>query len=230
MSGHSKWSQIKRKKGITDQKRGLVFSKLSRLITVAVKDGGGMGDPDKNVRLRMAVQQAKEENMPRENIERAIEKGKGGGADLLKEVVYEGFGPQSGLFLIVATTDNSNRTHAEVKLALEKNGGKMGNINSVAYNFQKCGLVLLPKSSTTEVDAFAMGEKFTILDMEEDDESYILYIPFEKIGEVIDASVEIFYRPLTAISIAEESQEKVDKLLDLLEGLDDVAKVYTNYA
>lgn len=230
MSGHSKWSQIKRKKGITDQKRGLVFSKLSRLITVAVKDGGGMGDPDKNVRLRLAVQQAKEENMPRENIERAIEKGKGGGADSLKEVVYEGFGPQSGSFLIVATTDNSNRTHADVKLALEKNGGKMGNINSVAYNFQKCGRIILSKSSATEVEAFEMGEKFSILDLEEDEDSYVLYIPFEKIGEVRDVPVEIFYRPLTMVELAQESHEKVSRLLDVLEDLDDVVKVYTNYA
>lgn len=230
MSGHSKWSQIKRKKGITDQKRGLVFSKLSRLITVAVKDGGGMGDPEKNVRLRLAVAQAKEENMPRENIERAIEKGKGGGADSLKEVVYEGFGPQSGSLLILATTDNSNRSHAEIKTALEKNGGKMGNINSVAYNFQKCGRIVLAKSSVDESTAFEMGEKFSILDMEEDEESYILYIPFEKIGEVRDVAVEIFYRPLTLVELAQDSHEKVTRLLDVLEELDDVAKVYTNYA
>lgn len=229
MSGHSKWSQIKRKKGITDQKRGLVFSKLSRLITVAVKDGGGMGDPDKNVRLRLAVQQAKQENMPRENIERAIEKGKGGGADSLKEVIYEGFGPAGGSLLILATTDNSNRSHAQIKTALEKNGGKMGNINSVAYNFQKCGLVTLSKSMTNEGEAFTIGERLSILDLEEDDDAYMMYIPFEKIGEVTDMPVEIYYRPLTTVEIADDFQEKVNNLLDILEGLDDVAKVFTNY-
>lgn len=230
MSGHSKWSQIKRQKGIADQKRGLIFSKLSRLITVAVKDGGGIGDPDKNVRLRLAVTQAKAENMPRENIERAIEKGKGGGADSLKEVVYEGFGPSGGSLLIVATTDNSNRSHAEIKTALEKNGGKMGNINSVAYNFQKCGRIELSKHSVNESQAFEIGEQFSILDLEEEEESFILYIPFEKIGEVRDYDVEIYYRPLTVVPLAQESHEKVSRLLDVLEDLDDVAKVYTNYA
>lgn len=230
MSGHSKWSQIKRKKGITDQKRGLVFSKLSKLITIAVKEGGAIGDPDKNVRLRLVISVAKSENMPKENIERAIEKGRGGGADSLKEAVYEGFGPAGGLLLIVAATDNLNRAHAEIKTTLEKNGGKMGNIHSVAYNFQKCGLVLLPKSTFSEEMAFELGEKLSVIDMQEDEESYIIYIPFEKIGEAKDVPVEIYYRPLVTVPLDEKDHDRVGRLLDVLEDLDDVSKVYTNYA
>lgn len=230
MSGHSKWSQIKRKKGIADQKRGQIFSKLSRLITIAVKEGGGIGDPDKNVRLRLVIAQAKVENMPRENIERAIERSRSGGVESLKEVMYEGFGPGGASLLIVAVTDNANRSHADIKNTLEKNGGKMGNINSVAYNFQKCGLVILPKSTTSESNAFELGEKLSAIDIEADGESYILYIPFEKIGEAITVPVEIFYRPLTTIALVEGNQEKVHRLLDALEDLDDVSKVYTNYA
>ncbi len=230
MSGHSKWSQIKRKKGITDQKKGLVFSKLSKLITIAVKEGGGIGDPDKNVRLRLVISVAKSENMPKENIERAIEKATGGGADLLKEAVYEGFGPSGGSLLIVAATDNSNRAHSEIKTTLEKNGGKMGNVNSVAYNFQKCGLVILPKSEYSEEKAFEIGENLSLIDLQEDDESYIVYIPFEKIGEAKDIPVEIYYRPLVTVTLDEKDQERVGRILDVLEELDDVSKVYTNYA
>lgn len=229
MSGHSKWSQIKRKKGIADQKRGLIFSKLSRLITIAVKDGGGVGDPAKNVRLRLAIEQAKASNMPRENIERAIEKGKGGAGDSLKEALYEGFGPGGGSLLILATTDNSNRSHAEIKNTLEKNGGKMGNTNSVLHNFQKCGLIVLPKATYSEEQVFELGEKYSLIDLSEDDESYILYIPFEKIGEVTDVPVEIYYRPLITVPLAPEATERVDRLMDVLEDLDDVTKVYTNY-
>src|SRR4051812_30449460 len=120
MSGHSKWANIKRKKEANDKVKGAVFGKLSRLITIAVTEGGGLPDPENNVKLRFAVEKARSENMPKENIQKAIEKGSGPNIQELKEVVYEGFGPGGVALLIVTTTDNSNRTHAEIRNVLER--------------------------------------------------------------------------------------------------------------
>ena len=119
MSGHSKWSQIKRKKGLKDQQKGALFSKLSRLISLAVSESG-ISDPDNNIRLRMAIFQAKNANMPKENITRAIEKGSGPDKERLQELIYEGFGPSGSVFIIYTTTDNQTRTHTELKHAFEK--------------------------------------------------------------------------------------------------------------
>src|SRR5438132_496161 len=131
MSGHSKWSKIKRQKEVTDKVKGAAFAKLSRIITLAVIEGGGIPDPVNNVRLRLSIEKAKALNMPKENITRAIEKGAGPHKLELKEVVYEAFAPHGISVIIVATTDNSNRTFAEIRTILERNGGKMGTQGSV---------------------------------------------------------------------------------------------------
>lgn len=236
MSGHSKWSTIKRKKGITDQKRGQLFSKLSRVITIAVKEGGGIGDPSNNVKLRLAVDRARAQNMPKDNIERAIEKGKGAEAVNVKEVVYEGFGPGGVGLVIEALTDNSNRTLGEVRNTLEKNGGKLGGHNSVLYQFIKCGMVVFEKEKATEDAVYEFADAIGALEISEEDGAYVTYIPFEKLGAVgqhtnglIPSSVTHCYKAQMHIEIDETVQNQVHSLIDLLESLDDVDNVYANY-
>lgn len=229
MSGHSKWANIKRKKGVNDAQRSAVFTKMSRIISTAVHEGGGIGDPDKNFKLRLAVDRAKAVNMPKDTIQRAIDKAAGGDGSQMKEMLYEGFGPHGVAVLIAATTDNPNRTYAEVKLALEKNGGKMASPNAVAYQFTKCGVVECKKSDTTEEQAFELYDAYQALDMEEDEESYILYIPFELMGKV-KGSIDVFYRPSVTIQLTDAEIERIEAFIEKLEDLDDVMNVYTNYA
>src|SRR5260221_4960992 len=135
MSGHSKWSQIKRQKGVNDTKRGATFTKLSNAIAIAVRQGGGIGDPDQNFKLRLAVDAAKTVNMPKDNIERAIARGSGKEAGVMDEVVYEGFGPGGFAVIVEAATDNKNRTSSDIANAFNKNGGSMGQPGSVSYQF-----------------------------------------------------------------------------------------------
>lgn len=236
MSGHSKWSQIKRQKGINDQKRGQIFSKLSRLITLAVKEGGGITDPSNNLKLRLAVERAKAENMPRENVMRAIEKAKGEGGAGLKEIIYEAFAPKGVHLLIKVLSDNPNRTHSEVKNLIERLGGKMGTPNSVAYQFKKCGVVVFNKNQADETAVFSFAEKAGSFDIEEDDASYIVYIPFEKIGQVHDnlsgleaSNIEVFYRPDITVSLGAADALTIEHLIESLDDLEDVDKVYANF-
>src|SRR5258706_6034272 len=133
MSGHSKWAQIKRQKGVADVKRGLTFTKLANAIVVAVRQGGGVGDPNQNFRLRLAIESARTSNMPKDNIERAIEKAMGNKDSVLEETVYEGFGPHGISIIVEAATDNKNRTTSEVQNVFNKNGGNNWQIGSVAY-------------------------------------------------------------------------------------------------
>ena len=145
MSGHSKWSTIKRAKAANDAKRGQLFTKLARELTVAARDGGS--DPEMNVRLRLAMQKAKENNMPHDNIERAIGRGSGeGGQDSLNEVVYEGYGPGGAAIMLEALTDNANRTVSEVRNAFAKGGGNLGERGCVAWNFDARGVVVVEAS------------------------------------------------------------------------------------
>jgi len=235
MSGHSKWSTIKRKKGILDQKRGQLFSKLSRVITVAVKEGGGLTDPANNIKLRLAVDRARAQNMPKENIERAIEKAKGSADSMVKEVVYEGFGPGGVALVIEAFTDNSNRTHGEVKNTLEKNGGKMGGHNSVLYQFIKCGMIVFEKNEATEEQVYEFADHIEAFEIADEEDDFVVYIPFEKLGavgqytkEVVPASVISCYKAQTSIDVNSTTAESVNNLIDLLENLDDVDSVYAN--
>jgi YebC/PmpR family DNA-binding regulatory protein len=229
MSGHSKWANIKRKKGVNDAQRSAVFTKMSRIISTAVHEGGGIGDPDKNFKLRLAVDRAKAVNMPKDTIQRAIDKAAGGDGSQMKEMLYEGFGPSGVAILISATTDNPNRTYAEVKLALEKNGGKMASPNAVAYQFTKCGVLELPKSTTSEEQAYALLDEYQAMDMEEEEGSFILYIPFEQMGKVKEGNIDVFYRPSSTIKLSEADAERVEAYIEKLEELDDVMNVYSNY-
>ncbi len=228
MSGHSKWANIKRKKEANDKVKGSVFSKMSRLITLAVLEGGGITDPEHNVKLRLAIEKAKQSNMPKDNISRAIEKGIGPNKELLKEVVYEVFAPGGTALLILATTDNPNRTLPEVRNVLERRGAKIGNQGSVSYLFQKCGMIVLKKEAAPEDKLLQFSEEAGALDIDQDSENYYVYIPFEKIGKVQGA--EIDFRPLTKVKIEDETKAaNMLSLIEALEELDDVQKVFGNF-
>lgn len=235
MSGHSKWSKVKRHKGITDMQKGRVFAKLSKLITLAVVDGGGIGDPNLNVKLRLMIEKARQENMPKENIERAIEKASGHNKDSLKEVHYEAFAKDGVALLIVATTDNPNRTTSEVKNILDRHGSKLASPGSVAYLFQHCMVVVLSKADNVEEKIYEFAETMNAYDIEEEGESYSIYIPFQNAGKLKDHSSdlkilshEIEYRPLTTIQIPKEKEPSIIELIEALENLDDVHNVYIN--
>ncbi|MFH2104653.1 MAG: YebC/PmpR family DNA-binding transcriptional regulator [Parcubacteria group bacterium] len=156
MSGHSKWSTIKRKKGVNDAKRGQIFTKMANLITVAARSGGG--DPEMNFKLRLAIDRAREENMPADNIQRAITKGAGelGEGVQLEELKYEAYGPGGVALIIEAITDNKNRTLAEVKTALKDNDGRMGEMGSVAWMFKSCGVVRILGAGSDEIEMAAI--------------------------------------------------------------------------
>lgn len=235
MSGHSKWANIKRKKGIKDQEKAKIFTKLSRLITLAVIEGGRISDPEKNVKLRLIVEKAKANNMPKENIQRAIDRALTTDASNLKELVYEGFGPHGVLFVIVATTDNSNRTYNDVRNILEKAGGKLGASGSVLHNFSHVSVAVFDGTQETEESTMAIADSLEATDIEQSDDSYIIYFPFEKLGFAQHSlgqkptQLEAIYRPLTTAMLQSEDQEsEIMSLVESIEQLDDIQKVYAN--
>lgn len=235
MSGHSKWSKIKRQKGIKDVQKGAVFAKLSRLITLAVVEGGGIIDPALNVKLRLAVEKAKQSNVPKDTIQRAIEKGAGPEKSQLKEIRYEAFGPHGAALLIIATTDNPNRTSSEIRNKIEKYNGKLGSPGSVAYLFKQSGVVHLDKTINKESDIFEFAEKVNAIDIEDENGLVSIYFPFEFLGKAhgflggLEGGVpELDYRPLSDVQLLKEQQEKVAELIEVLEDLEDVQDVYTN--
>jgi YebC/PmpR family DNA-binding regulatory protein len=237
MAGHSKWASIKHKKAVVDARRGQQFTKLARAITVAAKEGGG--DPEANAALATAVQKAKDASMPKDNIERAIAKGTGAGsdADTLETVVYEGYGPGGVALLIEAVTDNRNRTGSEVRHLLSKSGGNLGEPGSVAYLFDKKGVVVVDASRYGEDDlmpAIDAGAEDIVAD---DDVLEVLVEPadlsavraaLEAAGVAIEDS-EISQRPKTRVPLEEQQAAKLLKLIDSLEANDDVGAVHANF-
>lgn len=235
MSGHSKWANIKRKKGKNDKIKANVFAKMSHLITIAVIEGGGIIDPVNNVKLRLAIDKAKSANMPKENIKRAIEKGFGPNRIMLKEVIYEGFGPHGVFLLIISTTDNSNRTSSEIRNMLEKNSGKLGTQGSVAYLFKKCAFVSFQKIEVNEEVVFKIGEELDAFDINEDDSHFFIFFPFSNFGllkthlnNIKYGLAEVDYLPTTPVVLDLDKEKKVLDLIEALEDLDDVQRVYTN--
>jgi len=236
MSGHSKWANIKRKKEAEDKKKGKIFSKLSRIITLAVIAGGGIADPQNNLKLRLAIEKAKQANMPKENIVRAIEKATKPEGASLKEIVYEAFGPYGVAFIIEGTSDNPNRTLSEVRNILSNFGGKLATPGAVSYLFKRCGLAIVKKEKVSEEKILELADKLSSFDIDQDNEAFYLYFPFENLGRVKEVfgevepdSVEIDYKPNSLIEI--NDQQKVKSILDLaeaLENLDDIQKVYFN--
>jgi len=236
MSGHSKWANIKRKKEANDKIKGSIFSKLSRLITVAVLEGGGITNPDLNVKLRLAIEKAHSFNMPKENIKRAIEKGIGPDKSQIKEVIYEAFAFDGVCLMILAHTDNQNRTLNEVKNILEKNQCKLGNSGSVSYLFTKCGLIVLDKSSVDQNKLFEIADQLEAFDIVEDEQKYNIYIPYTKLGHIKEVlndikydSAEVDFKPKNPIVIENDAKlEKISLLIEQIEALNDVQKVFAN--
>ncbi len=236
MAGHSKWANIRHKKSRQDAKRGKIFTKLIREITVATRMGGP--DPAANPRLRAAVDEALSNNMPKDTIKRAIERGAGGGeGENLEEVRYEGYGPGGVAVMVDCMTDNRNRTVAEVRHAFSKFGGNLGTDGSVAYQFTKCGVISFPAG----VDEDALMEAALEAGAEdvvsnEDGSIDVLTTP-EEFGQVVDGlkaagfepeNAEVTMRPENTTVLDPEQAEKMIRLLDMLEDLDDVQKVYSN--
>ncbi|TXG75721.1 YebC/PmpR family DNA-binding transcriptional regulator [Candidatus Dojkabacteria bacterium] len=237
MSGHSKWSTIKRQKGAADIKRGAAFTKISNAITIAVKQGGGIGDPNQNPRLRLAIESARTANMPKDNIERAIARATAKGAGELSEVTYEGFTPGGASVLIEAVTDNTNRTTSEVKSLFNKSGASFGQPGSVAYQFNQTGEIIVNKNSYTLDDIFLTAAEAGALDVEDNGEEVSVFTNISDLSTVKEAlsaagfevsSAEISRKPINLMEVGEEDKEKIINFLSTLESMDDIQKVYSN--
>lgn len=237
MSGHSKWATIKRKKGALDAKRGQVFTKIIREITMAAKLGGG--DPDGNPRLRLAIDKAKENNMPAKNIDTAIAKGTGTLEGVsYEEVTYEGYGPAGVAIIIEATTDNKNRTVSEIRHLLEKNGGNLGQNGSVAWIFKNMGFITVDKKAIAEEELMEIVLEAGADDISVEDDVYEIQTApdkFEAVRKALESkkipttSAEITKDPQNTIKVAGEQASKVVKLVELLDEHDDVQHVYANF-
>ena len=238
MAGHSKWSTIKRKKGALDQKRGKLFSNISKEITVSSRLGGK--DIDSNPRLRQAVKKAKALNMPNSNIDKAIKKGVGELDNvIIEEVSYEGYGPYGVAILIEAITDNKNRTVADIRHALSKFGGSLGQAGSVSWNFERNGIILIDKNEISESDIFEFSIENDCIEFFEDDDCYRLHFHsnelynkldlLEKLSIKVDSSF-LAYVPKDEIGLNEDENQKVEKLLEFLDDLEDVQNVFSNQA
>ena len=237
MSGHSKWSTIKRQKASTDARRGQLFTKLTREIMLAVRQGGGPS-PETNFRLRLAVQKAKDSNMPADNIERAIRRAAGeDGQEHLEEVVYEGYGPGGVAIMAQCLTSNRNRTAPGVRAALTRGGGSLGEAGCVAWNFEARGVVTLHVEPDRAEDVALLAIDTGAEDVKVEGGYLELYISPERLetlrreleGQEIELdSSEVSMVPKSTILLGEREAERTLKLLDSLEELDDVQKVYTN--
>lgn len=239
MSGHSKWAQIKRQKGANDAKRGATFTKLSNAISIAIRQGGGITDPSSNFRLRLAIDAAKAANMPKENIERAIQRASGKDAAAMEEVVYEGFGPGSIAVIVEAATDNKNRTSAEVANIFNKNGGNMGQPGSVSYQFKQLGEIIVKKGNRSTDDVFLDAADSGAEDIEDQDEEAAVYTHPTDLARVREGLLTKGYEIIEAgimrkatlpVDLSDEDMQKALAFVEKLEDMDDVQQVYTNIA
>jgi YebC/PmpR family DNA-binding regulatory protein len=238
MSGHSKWSTIKRQKGVTDAKRGALFTKVAREISVAARQGGG--DPDANYRLRLAIEKARSVNMPADNIKRTIDKATGGGeAEQYEEIVYEGYGPGGVAVLVEAQTDNRNRTAAEVRSMFTKSGGQLAGSGAVAWQFEPRGLISVARDGV-DVDEVALAAiDAGADDVDTDDETIIeIYTTpgeLEKVRRALEAggiaveSAESTMVPNQRVDLDSSKARQALRLVELLEDLDDVQRVTANF-
>jgi YebC/PmpR family DNA-binding regulatory protein len=238
MSGHSKWATIKHQKAVTDKKRGRVFSRLSKAIAIAVREGGGDDNPDTNSNLRIVVDKAKASNMPKDNIKRAIDRGAGrGGGGSLETVMYEAFGPGGVAVMIDCVTDNKNRTASAVRTYIEKGGGRLGSVGATSYLFEKKGQILVEKNTDVEEQILDLME----IDVKDvaDEKGFVEVITQpDKLHQVVEKikkknykikEFDLFYNPKTLVSLTDEVlKNRVMKFIEGLDDLDDVQQVYTN--
>jgi len=237
MSGHNKWSSIKHKKAAADAKRGAVFTKIIREITVAAREGGK--DPNSNPRLRTAIEKAREVNMPKDNIEKAIKKGTGETEGVsYEEVCYEGYGPHGVAILIEALTDNKNRTSAEIRSLLSKHGGNLGSNGCVAWMFEKKGLIIVDNKTVSEDKLMEIVLNAGADDMQDNGEEFEITTPVESFNNVVEmlkqSSIpykfaQITMLPKNTVVLDEKKCEQIDKIVEALEESDDVQNVYVNY-
>jgi DNA-binding regulatory protein, YebC/PmpR family len=238
MSGHSKWHSIKHKKAKEDAKRGNIFGKLSKSLTIAAREGGS-GDPDNNFALANAIAKAKEYNMPQENIDRSIKKGAGGDdGEKFETIMYEGYGPGGTALMVEAMTENRNRTAAEVRNMFSKSGGNLGETGCVGWLFERKGIILVDKSLIKDEEAFMLdiidsGAE----DIEEVDSIYEISTPPTEfmnvrkrlsINKIDVKSAEVTYVPKSTVEVSKKEAERVLKMINTLEDHDDIQNVYSN--
>jgi YebC/PmpR family DNA-binding regulatory protein len=237
MAGHSKWKQIKRKKAVADARRGALFTRLIREITIAAKHGGG--DPAGNPRLRTAIDAAKAENMPLDNIERAIKKGTGELEGVqYQEVTYEGYGPGGAAIFIEATTDNPNRTVAEIRYVFQRHGGNLGAANSVAWMFDRKGQITVDATGGDEDAALEAALEAGAEDMVRDGDVFLITGPVSQLHAITEAlkqhriavqGAEIAMLPKSTVKVDGKDAKRLLELIDALEEMDDVARVSSNF-
>jgi len=237
MAGHSKWKQIKRKKAVTDARRGAAFTKLIREITIAARQGGG--DPAGNPRLRTAIEAAKAENMPWDNIDRAIKKGAGGLDGVqYEDVTYEGYGPGGAAILIQATTDNANRTVAEIRYLFTRHGGNLGAANSVAWMFDRKAQIVVDAGQADEDAALEVALEAGAEDVARDGDQLIVTGPTSQLHAIQERlkarglavqSAEIAMTPKSTVKVEGTDAKRLLGLIEELEEMDDVAKVFSNF-
>ena len=240
MSGHSKWSQIKRQKEKTDIKKGLTFTKLTNAIIIAVRQGGGIADPNQNFRLRLAIDSARASNMPKENIERAIQRAaKKEGGDI-EEVIYEGFAPGGISVIVEAATDNSQRTTAQIKNLFNKAGGSFGQPGSVLYQFTQVGKITVGKNGNTLDEIFSIAVENGAEEIGEEDDSVAIYTKVSDLSKVRDKLMESGFKivnagltrkPTITTEVSDPLQlKKMKNFLETINSLEDVQNVYSNLA
>ena len=237
MAGHSKWANIQHRKGAQDKKRAVLFSRLSKEITIASKMGGP--DPDGNPRLRLSIQNARAQSMPKDNIKRAIDKGAGVGGDDYVEIRYEGFGPGGVGIIVEASTDNKNRAASEIRTTFSKNGGNLGETGSVSFGFEQVGEIQFEIGAGDEETMMDAAIEAGASDVESDQDGHFIYTEREdmmdvatalegKFGEHEAKSTKLIWKPTNTVPVAGEEADKLMKLLDLLDELDDVQSLYDN--
>ena len=236
MAGHSQFKNIMHRKGRQDAARSKMFSKLAREITVAAKMGAP--DPDMNPRLRLAIQNAKAQSMPKDNIQRAINKASGGDSENYEEVRYEGYGPGGVAVIVEALTDNRNRTASNVRAAFTKSGGALGETGSVAFMFDRVGEIIYPADAATADAAMEAAIEAGAEDVQSDENGHVITCAFEDIGDVTTAlegslgeaeSVKTIWRPQTGTPVDEDRAQSILKLIAVLDDDDDVQNVYANF-
>ena len=237
MSGHSKWSQIRRQKGVNDAKRGALFTKVGRDIALAAREGGG--DPDGNFRLRLAIEKARSVNMPADNIKRAIDRAVGGGdSEQFEEIVYEGYGPGGAAILVEAATDNRNRTAAEIRSIFSKAGGQLSGAGAVAWQFEPRGLVTIPRNKRDPEEIALQAIDAGAEDVDTDDDPIEVYTEPGRLEAVRKAleqagvrveSAELTMKPRNTIALDPAQVRQNLKLVEALEEQDDVQRVSANF-
>lgn len=237
MAGHSKFKNIMYRKGAQDAKRSKLFSKLSKEITVAAKMGGP--DPDANARLRLAIQNARGQSMPKDNIDRAVKKADSGEAENFDEVRYEGYGPGGTAVIVEALTDNRNRTASSVRAAFSKNGGTLGETGSVAFMFDRVGELVFPANVGDEDTIMEAGIEAGADDVQSDEDGHTIYTAFEDmidVGKALEEALgqapesqKAIWKPQNEIDVDEEKAATIMKLMNALEDDDDVQNVYSNF-